>query len=158
MPAVRVIQALGLIVVFLIGACSTPDRPIPAGAPGPHYSSQYRRGQAPPDPDPRPTREPAPTDPLALPQPPPIPARQPMPDKYAHLPQGKNVALLEIRGMNCPTKCTREVKEQLSEAPGVGEIIIDFTTKVAIVRMDEGADRSVLARYVRPPYSAHLLR
>ena len=65
--------------------------------------------------------------------------------------------LLDVRGMTCPIKCVRDIKEQIQAVPGVSTVYVDFDAKTAVVRVDAGTDPESLAAAVRPPYSAHVL-
>ena len=65
--------------------------------------------------------------------------------------------LLDVRGMTCPIKCVRDIKEQIQAVPGVSTVYVDFDAKTAVVRVDAGTDPQSLAMAVRPPYSAHVL-
>ena len=128
----RVLPAL-LVVALALVACKTEgeERPIPADAPPPYRSGQYRTSQEPN----LPTR----------------PAQEPVAAADVRR------VLLDVRGMTCPIKCVRDIKEQIQAVHGVSTVYVDFDAKTAVVRVDAGTDPASLAAAVRPPYSAHVL-
>ena len=137
----RSVLALTVAAALTLGACASNR--VPDDAPDPYRNSTYRD---PPTAPPQPAPQPGPTQP---PQP-----TQPQPT-VSPFPAG--AVLLEVRGMTCPIRCVREVKEQIARAPGVRSVSVDYDARTAIVKVEEGTDPASLARYVRPPYSAHLI-
>lgn len=127
--------ALLCVALVLVG-CKTEgeERPIPEDAPPPYRSSMYR-DQAPE----------AGT------------GERRRPDTQPAAAGEVRRVLLDVRGMTCPIRCVREIKEQIEVVTGVQSIYVDYDAKTAVIRVDAGTDPNTLAAAVRPPYSAHVL-
>ena len=106
-------------------------------------------------PPPRPVQQPRAPQPVS--QVPNYQPQAPAPVYHEHAPIRGGDVVLEVRGMTCPVKCVRQVKEMLGAAPGVKSVRVDFDAKAAIVSVEPGTDPQTLTRYVRPPYSAYVV-
>ncbi len=151
------------LVGLLLTACASDERPIPANAPPPYAAGTYRQGRPPrstqpPPADPRrPVARDAPRNVMG-PTPPPADGPAPvLPTSYAGQELPMWSVMLELRGMTCPVKCVRQIREMLGGAPGVQSVAVNYDLKTALCRFTKGTKIDGLPAYVRPPYSAHVV-